>query len=346
MSGLNYFPTISFVTPTYNAGRCLRACLESIRNQEYPQDKIEILIADGGSQDNTCRIADEFGAKIFDNPYRLAEYGLAIAVKNSTGEFLVLAASDNELIGKDWLKNMLLPFFYDSRVSAEWGRLKSASNDCSINHYYALIQNDPLTFFVNKNLDTYIKNTEPIKEDGQIYYIFDVEPVRPLPWGANCLIYKSQSVKKFWQRSDYIGDNDVFQMMVEIGSNRVAYNPGLKIYHHTVGNLFDWIGKWKRNFKEHFLNKLETRNLNWAFVSHFEIKVLLWCIYSIFIPISSIHSIILAFKYRNIFWLYHSIVSFSQALTYFYILTTTVKGRRLVWDLILRRAQGSRCLPS
>ena len=43
---------ISVVTPTLNAASVLEAELESIRSQNYPQDKIEIIIADGGSTDN------------------------------------------------------------------------------------------------------------------------------------------------------------------------------------------------------------------------------------------------------------------------------------------------------
>lgn len=331
---IDNFPTISFVTPTYNAQRCLERCLRSIREQDYPQDRIEIVIADGGSTDNTLEIAKNYGARIYNNPRRLAEYGLMIAVQNSTGDFLVLAASDNELIGRDWLKKMLLPFYRNGEISAEWGKLLSGPNDCSINHYYALIQNDPLTFFINKNLGYYIRNNKPVTDNGQIYHTFNVHPDRPLPWGANCLIYKSSCVKKYWDRTSYIGDNDVFQTMLEEGMDRVAYNPDLLIYHHTVGNIFDWIGKWKRNFKEHFLTKRHTRNLNWAYVRNFKIKVIVWFFYSISLPISSVHSIIMAIKERNIYWLYHQLVSFSQAITYFYIAITTQEGRRLIYDFL------------
>ncbi len=329
---INNFPTISFVTPTYNAQRCLERCLKSIRSQDYPQEKIEIIIADGGSTDSTLKIVKDYRAKIYNNPRRLAEYGLAIAVQNSTGDFLVLAASDNELIGKDWLKKMLLPFLYDQEVSAEWGKMLSSRDDCPINHYYALIQNDPLTFFINKNLNSYVKKTKPIKDKGETYYIFNASADKPLPWGANCLIYKSKAVKHFWERVEYIGDNDIFQMMLETGSNRISYNPNLLIYHHTVGNLFDWMQKWKRNFKEHFLSKREVRNMNWAYVKNFKLKLLLWFLYSTLLPISFIHSVILAIKSKNIYWLYHPLASFFQAITYFYIAITSASGWKLIFD--------------
>lgn len=331
-SDLERLPIISFVTPTYNAERCLERCLQSIRNQDYPQDKIDIVIADGGSTDATLSIAKKYGVRIFNNPRRLAEYGLAIAVQNAKGDFLVLAAADNELEGKDWLSRMLLPFRRDESVSAEWGRMISAEDDCAINHYYALIQNDPLTYFTNQNLKIYLKKNKPIHENDEVYYIFNASPELPLPWGANCLIYRSRDVKHFWDRVEYIGDNDIFQMMLESGKTRIAYNDNLCIYHHTVGTLFDWIGKWKRNMGKHFLANRPTRNLNWINVKHFKTKLIFWVIYSIFLPLSLLHAVSLAIKYRNFYWLYHPFVSLAQALTYIYVVFTNKRGHGLLVD--------------
>jgi glycosyltransferase involved in cell wall biosynthesis len=329
----NKFPVISFVTPTYNAQRCLERCLKSIRTQDYPQENIEIIIGDGGSTDKTLEIAAAYNARIYPNPRRLAEYGLAIAVQHAGGDFFVLAASDNELIGRDWLTRMLLPFKKDSRVSAAWGRMLSSRDDPSINHYYALIQNDPLTFFTNQNLRRYLHQTAPIHDSGQSYYIFDVSADMPLPWGANCLIYRSIDVRHFWQRDEYIGDNDVFQLMLESGKTRIAYNENLTLYHHTVGNLFDWIGKWRRNLGQHFLVNRKTRNLRWITVKHFKLKLMLWVVYSFLLPVSVIHSIFLAVINRNIYWLYHPWVSLAQACTYIYVVVGTKKGWQLIFDL-------------
>lgn len=327
-------PVISFVTPTYNAERCLEKCLLSIRQQDYPQDKIDIVIADGGSNDGTLGIAQKYGARVFDNERRLAEYGLAIAVQNAKGDFFVLTASDNELKGGDWLRRMLLPFQKDKTLSAEWGRLISADNDRSINRYYALIQNDPLTYFTNQNLKFYLKRNSPVRENGEMYYIFDASCDMPLPWGANSLIYRARDVRHFWDRTEYIGDNDVFQMMLESGKKHIAYNPNLEIYHHTVGNLFDWIGKWKRNMGKHFLANRDTRNLNWINVKHFKAKLVLWILYSLFFPLVLLHSVFLAVKNRDIHWLYHPFTSFAQACTYLYVVLVSKEGRRLIFDFL------------
>ena len=47
---------ISIFIPTYNDQKDLLACLESIRHLDYPKEKIEIVIWDNASQDDTVRM--------------------------------------------------------------------------------------------------------------------------------------------------------------------------------------------------------------------------------------------------------------------------------------------------
>jgi glycosyltransferase involved in cell wall biosynthesis len=54
-------PSISIVIPTYNCERTIKACLDSIVRQDYPKDKIEVIIVDGGSKDKTLEIARKYG---------------------------------------------------------------------------------------------------------------------------------------------------------------------------------------------------------------------------------------------------------------------------------------------
>lgn len=55
---------ISIIMPTFNAERTLEKSLTSIVNQTLPRECIEILVIDGGSTDQTVKIAERFGAKI------------------------------------------------------------------------------------------------------------------------------------------------------------------------------------------------------------------------------------------------------------------------------------------
>lgn len=54
-------PRVSIVTPSYNAAPYLRAAIESVLAQDYPE--IEYLVMDGGSDDGTVELLKSYGGK-------------------------------------------------------------------------------------------------------------------------------------------------------------------------------------------------------------------------------------------------------------------------------------------
>lgn len=57
-----YEPLVSIVTPSYNQGEFIRATIESVLNQDYP--KIEYIVIDGGSTDQTPEILKEYADRL------------------------------------------------------------------------------------------------------------------------------------------------------------------------------------------------------------------------------------------------------------------------------------------
>lgn len=286
---------ITFVIPTLNAGNVLDGCLSSIRKQS---EKAEIIICDGGSTDNTYEISKKYRCSFFHNMKKLAEYGVQKGVFHTMTEFVVVFAADNELPREDWVEKVIKIFDYSKEVCALWGGVGVLDSDPPISKYFELIQSDPLNWFINKNLEGYIKNTT----------LFKVDPKKPLCWGANGIVYRTNKVKDIWAQEGYLGDNDAFQTMIEKGRNTVVYFPSLYVLHHHVKSLPDWIHKWQRNMR---LHQHPTRNMRWI-VPDFKLKLVLWFLY---LPVCWIHAIYLAVKYdRN--WLYHPICCWSQTIVY------------------------------
>lgn len=54
-------PLVSVTIVAYNEEKFIRACLDSLSNQTYPN--YEVIVVDDGSNDNTVRIIQEFAAK-------------------------------------------------------------------------------------------------------------------------------------------------------------------------------------------------------------------------------------------------------------------------------------------
>lgn len=336
-------PGFTFLLPTYNSEGRLRRCLESIRRQDYPQDMVQIVVADGGSTDRTVEIAETYGVTVVPNPLRLAEEGLRAGMPHVTREYVVIFADDNELAENNWLSTAESIFADDPCVCAFFCRLGASADDPEVNKYYALVESEPLNFYMNRNLKDYIDRSGVQEQGGVRYCIFDVNPSKPLVWGANGLTYRTAAIKPIWETDRYLGDTDAFQTMIEAGNNRVAYTRELCVYHHHVNGIFAWRQKWGRNFQQHFLTNVDTRNLNWLFVPHFNLRLAVWTLYSL-VPVVSVPvAIARAVRDRDWHWLYHPAAAFLQATTYIKILLSTPKGREYLREWFRR---SSRCDPS
>lgn len=177
-----------------------------IREQAYPQDRIEIIVADGGSADATTTIARSYAARIVPNPRITGEAGKAAALQVASGDLVALIDSDNILVGVDWLRRMVAPFADRSIVASEpiafWARM----DDTLIDRYCALFGvNDPLCLFIG-NYDRMSALTGtwtglPLNVcDRGDYLAIDLDrPILPT-FGANGTLYRREVLVR------YVGD--------------------------------------------------------------------------------------------------------------------------------------------
>jgi succinoglycan biosynthesis protein ExoA len=88
---------VSVVIPVLNEEPTIEDCLVSVLEQDYPSDRYEVIVADGGSTDRTRDIVRTMSEhhpnlRLIDNPGRLQAAGLNAAILTSTGE--VIARQD------------------------------------------------------------------------------------------------------------------------------------------------------------------------------------------------------------------------------------------------------------
>ena len=98
------FPTVSIILPTLNAGALLENCLASIATQTWPKDRLEIVIADAFSTDDTRDIAKKFGATVIDDRGKNMEEGKRLALQHATGEYIIFVDADNEFTHPDCIE--------------------------------------------------------------------------------------------------------------------------------------------------------------------------------------------------------------------------------------------------
>jgi GT2 family glycosyltransferase len=85
---------VSVVVPCRNEIRNIRAFLDSVLCQELGGIEMEVLIADGMSEDGTWLVLDEFERKfaairVLDNPEKIASTALNRAIREARGEIII-----------------------------------------------------------------------------------------------------------------------------------------------------------------------------------------------------------------------------------------------------------------
>ncbi|HEV2522299.1 MAG TPA: glycosyltransferase family 2 protein [Candidatus Acidoferrales bacterium] len=90
----NEAPRVSIIVPCRNEIRCIRAFLDAVFSQELDQIDMEVLIADGMSDDGTRSILREFegrhaALRVLDNPGKIVSTGLNRAIREAKGEIII-----------------------------------------------------------------------------------------------------------------------------------------------------------------------------------------------------------------------------------------------------------------
>src|SRR6185503_3612344 len=82
-------PFVSVILPCRNEKPFIAKCLDSILAQNYPVDKMEVLIVDGMSEDGTRIIIKDYltkfsRLKLLDNPPKITPCALNTGINHAT----------------------------------------------------------------------------------------------------------------------------------------------------------------------------------------------------------------------------------------------------------------------
>ena len=85
---------LSVIVPIYNEEKYIAKCLDSILEQDYPTDDMELLLCDGMSKDRTREIIAEYQKKypwiqLLDNPRRIAPCAMNVGIEAAKGNIIM-----------------------------------------------------------------------------------------------------------------------------------------------------------------------------------------------------------------------------------------------------------------
>jgi len=120
---LSFFPTISLIIPAFNEGKNISKTIKSILNQDYPKNKLDVIVVNDGSTDRTEEIVKKFKKiKIINQKHQGKAAALNTGLKHVKTDLVGFVDADSYLL-KNALKNMV-GYFEMSKVGSVMGTIK------------------------------------------------------------------------------------------------------------------------------------------------------------------------------------------------------------------------------
>lgn len=290
------WPKVSLALFTLNGGEGVRRCLDSVRKQVYPKDKIEIIVIDNNSIDNSVDIAKKYTKKIVVNS-RDGYLNRAEAMRMATGDFVfMILEQDIELKSKYFLQKMISPLIEDKKLVASFTREYPKKDQPWVTRFisYHPIQCDPLFEYLTPSLES------TIVEKKQNYFICKFIEGKTPP--VTHMFFRVSALKKsdVWnQKRD--ADHDTVMKLIEYGYNLFAYVPDAGDYHYHAKNLKELIGKRIRNLNRHYFIYHETAKYKWVDVNNKQevIRMIIWILYANSLVLPAIRGFIRFIKYKD-----------------------------------------------
>ena len=251
----------SIIIPTFNSSKYIKRCIDSIVGQSFYQ--WEVLIMDGGSQDNTTIIAKSYNderIRVYSEPDKGVYDAMNKGIEKASGEWLYFLGSDDYLLNNNVLTQVtkLIPekcdVFYgdveapqlDQRHKGEWHFENIEYNRCHQAIFYNKI--------VFRKLGNY-----------NLKYIVYADHDMNLKWFLNKKIksyYYPIAIAHYSdgglsiQKKDKLFLDDFPKLILRYGWNSLNHSDRKK-YVNIIKNRIRFQIKWR---KDEFFNNILKRN--------------------------------------------------------------------------------------
>lgn len=339
------YPSISLIIPVYNEETNLKRLLPSLTKQKYPKNKIEYIIVDDNSSDNSLRLAKDFGAKIIKVKTHDIERNKGIGLHVAKNDLIYWLDADMELCTDNYLKLMAKPFQENENLIGAF--TNEFALDCPPtvkNSFLRFISYDPFQcdptykFFSPSLKNTFIKD----KKD---YYLCQFTSGKIPPCGRSMYRRKELLKTDVGKNRSFI-DMDALEIVTQSGHNLFAYVPKAKMRHYHCDSLIHLIRKkpFRNTGTSSLADQSYLRDQSGAYLPNFAkrrylwfdhgkpkaaLKIMFWVIYAnLFIP-ELIRGIWKAIKHKDPAFLWQPLAAITITDAMLYGFLTRSEGRKL-----------------
>jgi len=311
------YPAISVIIPTFNGERRIRDCLESIVNQDYPHEKVEILVVDDNSNDRTVEVAQTYGAKILTNGHRNIERGKSIGLEQANNELIFLIDDDNRLPLADWLTTCVKAMLDNPEATgAEAVYFRYDKNDPLANRYCSLFGiNDAVAFYLNKrdrlmSTERYWNLPGKVLKEEKDYFLVEFDENNLPTVGSQGFLTRRELLRQT-NYKPYLFHIDSNLELVKAGHNKYLMMK-LDIIHSHSNTIGHFLRKSRRNMAL-FLRHSNIRIYKWK-TSRLRLILTVLLMLTVIKPLyDSLRGFI---KKPDIAWFLHPILSLATVFSY------------------------------
>lgn len=129
-------PDISVIVPTYNEDKNIGEVLRRLRKIDWPNDKMEIIVVDDGSRDNTSKeVADFTFVKYIRHEINQGKgAALRTGIKNSSGKVIVIQDADMEYL-PEHIPHLVKPILAGTADIVYGSRFNGRYDGMSLSHF-------------------------------------------------------------------------------------------------------------------------------------------------------------------------------------------------------------------
>jgi succinoglycan biosynthesis protein ExoA len=136
---------VSVIIPARNEEKWIRGCLDSVLSNDFPRDRLEVLVVDGMSEDRTKGIVRSFASdypfiRMVDNPQRIIPTALNIGIREARGEIIVRMDA-HTTYATDYIRQAVLAL--ETSGAAMVGAVQTPTGDTAVTRAIASATNCP-----------------------------------------------------------------------------------------------------------------------------------------------------------------------------------------------------------
>lgn len=315
---------VTFIIPCLNEERNVTRCFDSIFIQDYPHEKMEILVADAESTDRTRTLISEWQnthdihVSVLDNPRRVAEFGTAEALKKARGAYICIQGFDHEYIHSDFVSTMIRAFSEFPDIAGVHQETLPIPGGGVISNYIASAGwSDPLAMeIIDDPVDMEVRHIE-----GKVF--------RRQRFSAACpmiLFFKRESITDLIDAETF-EEGQVMLRLALTGNNHCAAVDGYGYRHHHTTTLKGFLKK-RMKIALKYTTRIQERQ---TWVQYAEKSLFVAAILHLTFVYPLVYSLGKSLKDRNLYWLCHAPLCFTGVLAYGFAWLKIKLSRSKAW---------------